>query len=110
MFNRRPSRRVAPTDEAVSPTPTVTRGRRFFQTFNRGNCGGLKMQRYIPPKVPAGSHLRYFNLLTDAEKSRSVKRLLKAGHTRQRVADLTGLTLFAIQEITSAPVFWPDDE
>jgi hypothetical protein len=68
------------------------------------------MHRYVPPKVPPGSHLRYFNLLTDKEKSKSVKRLLKAGHTRQRVADLTGLTLFAIQEITSAPVFWPDDE
>jgi hypothetical protein len=68
------------------------------------------MHRYIPPKVPAGSHLRYFNLLTDAEKSRSVKRLLKAGHPRQRVVDLTGLPLAKIEEIVSAPVFWPDDE
>ena len=68
------------------------------------------MHRYVPPKIPAGSHLRYFNLLTDEEKSRSVKRLLKAGHPRQRVVDLTGLTMQAIEAILAAPVFWPDDE
>lgn len=68
------------------------------------------MYRYVPPKVPPGSHLRYFNLLTEKEKAGSVRRLLKAGHTRQRVVDLTGLTMAAIEQILASPVFWPDDE
>jgi hypothetical protein len=67
------------------------------------------MHRYVPPKVPPGSHLRYFNLLTDKEKAGSVKRLLKAGHSRQRVVDLTGQTLAQIEAILAAPVYWPDE-
>lgn len=67
------------------------------------------MPRYIPPTIPRHSHLRYFNLLTAQEQAASVCRLIHAGHTTQRVADLTGLPTARIEAILAERVFWRDE-
>jgi hypothetical protein len=65
---------------------------------------------YIPPRrPPANSHLRYFNLLTPAEKARSVRRLLAAGHDEAHVQVLTGLPAARIREICAERVYWRDE-
>lgn len=67
------------------------------------------MHRYRPPTIPHNSHLRYFNLLTEGEKARSVRRLVQSGHTTQRVADLTGLALARIDAILADREYWRDE-
>jgi hypothetical protein len=66
------------------------------------------MHRYRPPTIPRHSHLRYFNLLTEGEKARSVRRLIQSGHTTQRVADLTGLPVTRIEAILAEREYWRD--
>jgi hypothetical protein len=61
------------------------------------------------PAIPKGAHLRYFHLLDEAEKGRSVRRLVRGGHTHQRVADLTGLTLAQIREHLAAKLTLTDE-
>lgn len=57
------------------------------------------MRRYIPPAPPHKSHLRYFNLLTFAEQSASVKRLLSSHQSEHHVATLTGLSVEQVRRI-----------
>jgi hypothetical protein len=66
------------------------------------------VRRYVPPKIPAGSQLRYFNLLTPDEQARSVRRLL-TNHSVEAVKQLTGLTLERIGEIQAERVYWRDE-
>lgn len=61
------------------------------------------MHRYIPPKIPARSHLRYFNLLTTDEQALSVKRLIASHQSERHVAELTGLSVEAVRRIVGSP-------
>jgi hypothetical protein len=61
------------------------------------------MYRYIPPpRPPHKSHLRYFNLLTIAEQSASVKKLIAAHQNEQHVAELTGLSVEQVRRIVGS--------
>jgi hypothetical protein len=67
------------------------------------------MPRYRPPaRLPVGSHLRYFHLLTPEEQARSVRRLSR-NQPAERVAQLTGFNAAQIKEILDDPA-WRDDE
>jgi hypothetical protein len=67
------------------------------------------MHRYQPPRPPANSHLRYFNLLTADEQARSVRRLLAAGHDEAHIQGLTGLAADRIRAIIAERVYWRDE-
>jgi hypothetical protein len=60
------------------------------------------MRRYIPPQPPHKSHLRYFSLLTFAEQSAAVKRLVAAHQSEHHVAELTGLSVEQVRRIVGA--------
>lgn len=61
------------------------------------------MRRYIPPRVPEKSHLRYFGLLTEREQRESVKRLMASGQGEHYVAALTGLGVDQVRRMAAAP-------
>ena len=63
------------------------------------------MVRFVRAKLPPKSHLRYFHLLSEEEKARSVRRL-SANHSREAIAQLTGLDLKAIAAIQAQPLDW----
>jgi hypothetical protein len=57
------------------------------------------MHRYVPPKVPPKSHLRYFNLLTPQEQADSVRRLIASGMSDFYVGEITGLGCTEVRRI-----------
>lgn len=57
------------------------------------------MRCYHARKIPPGTHVHRFWLLSKEDQAQSVKKLLSSGVSRGAVSDLTGLKLHEIAAI-----------
>lgn len=61
------------------------------------------MRRYSARRIPPGTHVHKFWLLSKEDQAQSVKRLCSSGVSRGAVSQLTGLKLHEIAAIMEKP-------